>query len=726
APRHRRLAFQHLEPRCLLSAAGLFDQGELLALTPASVSADTGEKPQSKVWQYDEHWWSVLPDDSGTWLRRLDNTTWSQVLKLSSNTRAHADVEANGDLVHILLYDGTASEFLSVQYLPGEVGSYGFWALRPGLVDVALTSGVETATIDIDSTGRIWMASDARSSVEVRYSDSPYLSFSDPITIASGITSDDISAVAALPDGSVGVLWSDQNAKRFGFRVHQDGDPPANWSVNEIPASQSAESTGGGMADDHLNMAVAASGTLYAAVKTSYDSSGYPKVALLVRRPSGNWDPLYTVDTRGTRPIVVLNEDANRLIVAYTESDSGGDILFRESPMDVISFGPVGTLISGSLNNVTSTKGSFVDDLVVIAGGGGKAYGSLIRRSGSSGGSSTPPSSPDPSVPVTVSFQDGLGGYGGTQDTSVLADSANTSFGTAAELQADGRPDEAALIRWDLSSIAPGSPVQSATITVNVTNTSSQTYEIYDLLRAWSESQTTWNQASTGTAWQTAGAQGAGDRGSAVLGTLIASSSGQRAVALNAAGLATVQRWVDEPASNYGVIFQDYVNATNGVMFSSSEASNVGVRPKLTITYLEAKPADPEPDPEPDPPPVVQNQPPRVDAGADRQVELPAAVPLDGTVEDDGLPAPPGTVSVRWSKLSGPGTVEFADPTAARTTATCSQPGAYVLRLTAADGQWTVSDDVAVVASAPPPAVQNQPPRADAGADRQVELPAAV
>ena len=36
--------------------------------------------------------------------------------------------------------------------------------------------------------------------------------------------------------------------------------------------------------------AVAADGTLYAAVKTSYDSSGYPKIALLVRRPNGVWD----------------------------------------------------------------------------------------------------------------------------------------------------------------------------------------------------------------------------------------------------------------------------------------------------------------------------------------------------------------------------------------------------------------------------------------------------
>ena len=61
-----------------------------------------------------------------------------------------------------------------------------------------------------------------------------------------------------------------------------------------------------GMSDDHLNVAVAADGTLYAAVKTGYDSSSQPKIAFLVRRPNGSWDDLYEVDSSGTRPIVLL------------------------------------------------------------------------------------------------------------------------------------------------------------------------------------------------------------------------------------------------------------------------------------------------------------------------------------------------------------------------------------------------------------------------------------
>ena len=49
-----------------------------------------------------------------------------------------------------------------------------------------------------------------------------------------------------------------------------------------------------------------------------------------------------------------------------------------------------------------------------------------------------------------------------------------------------------------------------------------------------------------------------------------------------------------------------------------------------------------------------------------------------------------------WSVVSGPGTVLFEDTTAINTTATFSDPGTYVLRLTAFDGQDTALDEVTI------------------------------
>lgn len=79
-------------------------------------------------------------------------------------------------------------------------------------------------------------------------------------------------------------------------------------------------------------------------------------------------------------------------------------------------------------------------------------------------------------------------------------------------------------------------------------------------------------------------------------------------------------------------------------------------------------------------------------AGA--SVEL-TNVALAATVIDDGAPQP---LTFQWSKVSGPGTVTFADATAANTTVSFSAPGSYVLRLTASDGGAQGTGEVTVTA----------------------------
>jgi len=117
------------------------------------------------------------------------------------------------------------------------------------------------------------------------------------------------------------------------------------------------------------------------------------------------------------------------------------------------------------------------------------------------------------------------------------------------------------------------------------------------------------------------------------------------------------------------------------------------------------------------------NSAPSVNAGPDQTVTLPAAANLNGTVSDDGLPNPPGTVTTTWTMVSGPGTATFANPNAKATTATFSAAGSYTLRLTANDGALSTSDDVVVTVN---PTVMNQPPVVNAGPDQTVTLPAAA
>jgi hypothetical protein len=108
------------------------------------------------------------------------------------------------------------------------------------------------------------------------------------------------------------------------------------------------------------------------------------------------------------------------------------------------------------------------------------------------------------------------------------------------------------------------------------------------------------------------------------------------------------------------------------------------------------------------------NLAPVVSAGPDRSISLGQTAALDGTVTDDGLPS--GTLTTTWSKVSGPGTVGFANASAVDTTATFSASGSYVLRLTASDGERSTQDEMAVTV------LGNVAPSVSAGPDRTVPL----
>jgi RHS repeat-associated protein len=114
------------------------------------------------------------------------------------------------------------------------------------------------------------------------------------------------------------------------------------------------------------------------------------------------------------------------------------------------------------------------------------------------------------------------------------------------------------------------------------------------------------------------------------------------------------------------------------------------------------------------------NQPPSVSAGTDQSVTLPDALQLDGTVSDDDKLPEGRVLAVTWSKVSGPGTVIFAAPNNPATTASFSEAGTYVLRLSASDSALSRTDDMSVAVS---PSPVNLPPNVNAGADQTITLP---
>jgi hypothetical protein len=187
-------------------------------------------------------------------------------------------------------------------------------------------------------------------------------------------------------------------------------------------------------------------------------------------------------------------------------------------------------------------------------------------------------------------------------DTYLSGGATTTNYGNATTLQVDGSGTAAtqrsALLRWNLSSVPANASVTSASIALNVTDSSTIAYPLYDVAKQWVEgtgaagSGATWATYDGSIAWGTAGAStttGNIDRGTLNLWsstTTSFSATGVSTVSLTADGLAVVRRWV-AGGSNNGVMIQQYSGSSNTLYFNSAEGTTP---PKLNLNYCTGAP----------------------------------------------------------------------------------------------------------------------------------------
>jgi len=187
-------------------------------------------------------------------------------------------------------------------------------------------------------------------------------------------------------------------------------------------------------------------------------------------------------------------------------------------------------------------------------------------------------------VPATVSFQDGVGGYFGTQDT-YLAQAAPTAIeGTLDNWRWDTEnpapSQEFGAIRFDnifgagVGQIPVGSTIQTATLTLEVSNGSvAPNGAVNESTVDWSEATATWNNFG-------------GDAG-VQADEYLASPQYVAPIATGSVSLtvtSSVQAWSSALRSNFGWVFRPASN--DGVQVDSAEFATVAFRPKLTVTYV--------------------------------------------------------------------------------------------------------------------------------------------
>ena len=395
-----------------------------------SVTAPTGQKPESKLWFQDGRWWAVL---FNTATRRFEiygfnknseaTNAWTTTgTAVDGRRTASVDVKWVGNnklyvVSHIAERATTTDKTVNVKrfgYTPGATPGTGKYTLET--TKTVANGALETAEIERDGAGRLWVtwtaanASGGRSvfvtHTVARDADTDFVApFVLPVPNANNLSADDIATLIAT-GGKVGVLWSNQATNELLFAAHADTDGDQTWTPKVLCATPKCP-------DDHLNIKALdgdGTGQAFAIVKTSLNDIASPPGAPLIVLYHIDMSTLafdshtvWTVADDATRGIVLLDKE-NRDAYAFSAAPccSGGVVYMKKAPFSDLTFPPgLGTpFIQSSsdlkINNPSSTKQSLdsTTGLLVIAGDDSTRFylhNSLKLAAGGGGGADTTP-----------------------------------------------------------------------------------------------------------------------------------------------------------------------------------------------------------------------------------------------------------------------------------------------------------------------------------------------
>jgi hypothetical protein len=205
-----------------------------------------------------------------------------------------------------------------------------------------------------------------------------------------------------------------------------------------------------------------------------------------------------------------------------------------------------------------------------------------------------------------ITYRQGLNGYAGWTDTHIQMWYPSRNNGSQGQLVFwSGASDRSSvLLRAELAPPVAGARVVKATLSLHelsYSNNSSVNIALYPLLKLWSESEATWNRATSGVSWTSPGARAPGvDRAYYVEDGLHEGgcSSAPRWYLYDVT--ASAQRWAADPSQNFGVMLEGPDEVSKGLYLAGSEFPDQSLRPTLRVLWRW-----PEPDPTPTPTPTL-------------------------------------------------------------------------------------------------------------------------
>ncbi len=203
---------------------------------------------------------------------------------------------------------------------------------------------------------------------------------------------------------------------------------------------------------------------------------------------------------------------------------------------------------------------------------------------------------PNPPFTNTLVLQRGLNGYNGVQDSMIDFRNPSTNFGRNTMLYLRGANQTNAVLRYQLTGLPANAQIISATLGVymipraDVQNRHQMTTTVYSLIRPFNEMQVTWFQAATGNRW---GVPGVNDPytdyrrwpSDEAQHYFWITREQQTPQWFTYTVTSMVQGWVDNPASNAGLIIKATYPHETWQYICSSEYWAAAYRPRLQIIY---------------------------------------------------------------------------------------------------------------------------------------------
>jgi len=212
-----------------------------------------------------------------------------------------------------------------------------------------------------------------------------------------------------------------------------------------------------------------------------------------------------------------------------------------------------------------------------------------------------PPQTPTPGIPTAtptltpipseqrIRFQQGLNGYQGVIDTYISVWHPNTAYSKKPVLAVRVNHIMSSLLQFDLKQIPPGSEILEAVLHLTRVDPRDPTVklDVYKLRRRWDDTAT-YNRSRKKVAWQKPGALGLKDADPDPLNAkpVIVPPGGEADFDVSAA----VQKWVNNPSQNFGLIVRGQSNVNKQYSFGSSESYKQEVRPYLEIRFIPPTP----------------------------------------------------------------------------------------------------------------------------------------